>query len=115
VTVWDPRVISDPDPAMLADMADHDLVVTVEDGARHGGAGMFVADAMRRARGPSASPGVVVLGLPRSYLPHGRPDDILAGLRLDGPGLAGTLRELAAGGEEALVSHPARLVRDPAD
>ncbi len=31
-TIWDPRVISHPDPVMIDDMAGHELVVTVEDG-----------------------------------------------------------------------------------
>ncbi len=45
-TVWDARVISPPDPAMLEDAAHHRLVVTAEDGVRHGGAGAFLLDAM---------------------------------------------------------------------
>ena len=44
VTVWDVRVVSHPDPAMLADAARHRLVITVEDGVRMGGAGMYLAD-----------------------------------------------------------------------
>ena len=46
VTVWDVRVVSEPDPAMLDDAARHRLVITAEDGIRQGGAGMFVADAL---------------------------------------------------------------------
>ena len=45
-TVWDARVIAPPDVAMLADAARHRLVVTAEDGVRHGGAGAFLLDAM---------------------------------------------------------------------
>src|SRR5580693_5215045 len=45
-TVWDARVISPPDVAMLADAARHQLVVTAEDGVRFGGAGAFLIDAM---------------------------------------------------------------------
>ena len=48
-TVWDVRVVSDPDPAMLADAARHRVVITAEDGVRQGGAGMFLADALRAA------------------------------------------------------------------
>ena len=65
-TVWDVRVVSPPDAAMLADAARHRLVVTAEDGVRHGGAGAFLLDAMaaqvgvggprpRRRPGSSAS------------------------------------------------------------
>jgi len=38
-TVWDVRVVSPPDVVMLDDAMRHRLVVTAEDGVRHGGAG----------------------------------------------------------------------------
>jgi len=92
-TVWDVRVVSPPDPEMLADAAGHGLVVTAEDGLRHGGAGMFLLDAMRSLL-PDATPRTSVLGVPRSYIAQGRPDDILASLGLDGPGIARSVRQL---------------------
>jgi 1-deoxy-D-xylulose-5-phosphate synthase len=88
-TVWDVRVVSPPDPVMLADAAAHGLVVTMEDGIRVGGAGTFLADAMRAL--PEIDhplPPVCVLGVPPRYIPQGRPDGILAELGLDGPGVA---------------------------
>ncbi len=93
--VWDVRVVSPPDPAMLADALDHRLVVTAEDGIRVGGAGTFLADALRKAAAARGTtpPLVVTLGLPRAYIPQGRPDDILAGLGLDGVGVAASVRE----------------------
>ena len=110
-TVWDVRVVSPPDPAMLADAAAHRLVVTAEDGVRLGGAGMFLVDAMGQpaaaATGagpaprtapitPGRVPPVRVLGVPRSFLAQGRPDDILARLGLDGPGIARSVRDALA-------------------
>jgi 1-deoxy-D-xylulose-5-phosphate synthase len=92
-TVWDVRVVSPPDPDMLADAARHGLVVTAEDGLRHGGAGMFLLDAMR-SLAPATTARTSVLGIPRSYIAQGRPDDILASLGLDGPGIARSVREL---------------------
>jgi 1-deoxy-D-xylulose-5-phosphate synthase len=89
-TVWDVRVVSPPDPAMLADAARHALVVTAEDGVRHGGAGAFIVDAMeastewRGQRGPITR----TLGVPREYIAHGKADDILDSLGLNGPGIA---------------------------
>jgi 1-deoxy-D-xylulose-5-phosphate synthase len=93
--VWDVRVVNPPDPAMLADALDHRLVVTAEDGIRVGGAGTFLADALRKAAAARGTtpPLVVTLGLPRAYIPQGRPDDILAGLGLDGVGVAASVRE----------------------
>ena len=94
-TVWDVRVVNPPDPAMLADALDHRLVVTAEDGIRVGGAGTFLADALRKAAAARGTtpPLVLTLGLPRAYIPQGRPDDILAGLGLDGVGVAASVRD----------------------
>ncbi|MEW6153945.1 MAG: 1-deoxy-D-xylulose-5-phosphate synthase [Actinomycetota bacterium] len=110
-TVWDVRVVKPLDPAMLADAAAHPLVVTVEDGVRHGGAGTAVADSLG-GWGPPLAPGpalngrghaptngsragggppVVVLGVPDVYIPQGSPASILAKLGLDGPGIAASV------------------------
>ena len=94
VTVWDTRVVSPPDRAMLADAARHALVITAEDGVRHGGAGAFLLDAMEaqvEAAGLVA-PATRRLGVPRQYIAQGRPDDILASLGLDGAGIAESVR-----------------------
>jgi 1-deoxy-D-xylulose-5-phosphate synthase len=95
-TVWDPRVVSPADPVMLADAAGHRLVVTAEDGVRFGGAGMFLTDALASwARGEGSDvPPVTNLGVPRSYVTQGNPDDLLAQLGLDGPGIAASVRQL---------------------
>ena len=103
ITIWDPRVISQPDPAMLADAFHHALVVTVEDGIRQGGAGMFLADALRASLPYGATPPVISLGIPRAYIPQGKPDMILAELGLDGEGVARSVREAVAAGSEHLV------------
>jgi 1-deoxy-D-xylulose-5-phosphate synthase len=96
-TVWDVRAVSPPDPAMLADAAEHSLVVTVEDGIRVGGAGTFLVDAMRGLPELVHSvPPVRVLGVPRSYIAQGKPDRILEELGLDGPGIAAVVSEALA-------------------
>lgn len=95
-TVWDVRVVSPPDPQMLADAVRHDLVVTAEDGMRHGGAGMFLADAMSGASPEGRVPPVIVLGIPRTFIAQDKPDHILARFGLDGPGLAQSVREALA-------------------
>src|SRR5271155_566894 len=95
-TLWDVRVVSPPDPVMLEDAARHSLVITAEDGFRFGGAGMFVLDALSRMTDQSGSalPICKALGGPRSYLAHGNPDEILASLGLDGPGIALEVRRV---------------------
>jgi deoxyxylulose-5-phosphate synthase len=62
---------------------------------RHGGAGAFIIDAMRRPprvtrgqRGPITR----VLGVPREYIAQGKADDILDSLGLNGTGIAESVR-----------------------
>ena len=90
-TVYDPRVVTPLDPEMLDDIADHRLVVTVEDGLRIGGAGAGVRDALGDR---DAECRVRMLGIPTKYVPHGHPDDIHAGFGLDAPGVAARVRAL---------------------
>jgi 1-deoxy-D-xylulose-5-phosphate synthase len=102
VTVWDVRVVSPPDEDMLADAADHALVITAEDGVRHGGAGAFLVDALsatvdsKGARGPMTR----VLGIPRQFIAQGKADDILASLGLNGAGIAESVRKALHVGAE---------------
>ena len=95
-TVWDVRVVSPPDAVMLADAARHQLVVTAEDGVRHGGAGVFLVDALAAQVESSdvAGPRTRVLGIPREYLAQGKPDAILSSLGLDGAGIAESVRRV---------------------
>ena len=100
-TVWDVRVVSPPDVVMLADAARHQLVVTAEDGVRHGGAGAFLVDALAAQVESTqvessgvAGPRTRVLGIPREYLAQGKPDAILASLGLDGAGIAESVRRV---------------------
>jgi 1-deoxy-D-xylulose-5-phosphate synthase len=90
-TVWDVRVVSPLDPALVEDALAHELVVTVEDGVVEGGVGRLIDAALRRAAPAGAGPTVANCGVPTAYLPHGRAADILAGLGLDGPGISRTV------------------------
>ena len=95
-TVWDVRVVP-LDPEMLADAAEHPIVLTAEDGIRDGGVGSLIADAISRVDTAGPSPQVRVLGTPIAYIPHAKADAILAELGLDGAGLSGR-------GQSALVA-----------
>ncbi len=106
-TLYDVRVVAPPDEEMLASAASHSLVVTIEDGIRVGGAGTFLVDAMRSLPGLTRPiPPVRTLGLPRAYIPQGRPDAILAGFGLDGPGIAASVAEAMAVERERLGTQP---------
>jgi len=90
-TIWDVRVVKPLDPVMIADAATHRLVVTVEDGVRHGGAGTAIADALRVIAEGRQTPAVVVLGVPDRYIAQASPAAILGSLGLDGPGIAASV------------------------
>jgi len=90
-TLYDPRVVQPLDPAMIDHIATHDLVVTVEDGLRIGGAGAAVRDALGDR---DADCRVRVLGIPTEYIGHDNPDAIHARYGLDAEGIAASVHEL---------------------
>jgi 1-deoxy-D-xylulose-5-phosphate synthase len=102
VTLYDVRVLP-PDSRMIDDALTHERIVTVEDGTRHGGAGTLMVSAIR-ARAEELErpfPTTRILGVPRVYLEHHYPDELLAELGLDPQGLAGAFARLLANQPEA--------------
>ncbi|MGD0055759.1 MAG: 1-deoxy-D-xylulose-5-phosphate synthase [Acidimicrobiales bacterium] len=95
VTLYDVRVLP-PDPAMIDDALEHERVITIEDGTRHGGAGTLMVSALRnRAQELERPfPSTRILGVPRAYLEHDKPDALLAELGLDPEGLAAAFTRL---------------------
>ena len=71
-------------------------VLTAEDGIREGGVGALIADSVAALDLHVAPPRVRVLGTPIAYIPHGKPDAILAELGLDATGLEAEARALVA-------------------
>ena len=96
VTLWDARVVKPLDPAMLDDAGRHPYVVTCEDGLRQGGVGMTITDRLAELTVGRPEPRVRVLGVPSQYLPHAKPDAILADLGLDTPGIVASAVSLMA-------------------
>jgi 1-deoxy-D-xylulose-5-phosphate synthase len=89
-TVWDPRVVHPLDPALVEDAAGHPAVVCIEDGYRDGGIGMSLRDQVEELtvdRPVGERPAIRVLGVPTTYLAHGKADAILAALNLDAAGV----------------------------
>jgi 1-deoxy-D-xylulose-5-phosphate synthase len=102
VTLYDVRVLP-PDARMIDDALNHERIVTVEDGTRHGGAGTLMVSAVR-SRATELErpfPTTRILGVPRAYLEHHHPDELLAELGLDPPGLASAFTRLLADQPEA--------------
>jgi len=89
LSVWDPRVVRPLDEEMVQRLATARLVATVEDGFVAGGAGEHLARAIRAHGG---RPEIVTLGLQTAFLPHGKPDLLLAEAGLDALGIARSVR-----------------------
>jgi 1-deoxy-D-xylulose-5-phosphate synthase len=96
-TVWDVRVCKPLDPAMIADAAEHDLVVTAEDGIINGSVGSQIVEAMAALSSRRQAPPSVVLATPVDYIPHGKPDAILAALGLDAAGITAAVQQALTG------------------
>ncbi|MGA7835511.1 MAG: 1-deoxy-D-xylulose-5-phosphate synthase [Acidimicrobiales bacterium] len=101
ITLYDVRVLP-PDPNMIDDALNHERIITVEDATRHGGAGTLMVSAIRsRAQDLNRPfPLTRILGVPRAYLEHHKPDELLAELGLDPEGLAGAFARLLEGKPE---------------
>ena len=102
-TVWDVRVVTPPDEEMLEDALSHQMVVTIEDGLKDGGAGEHIARKMQdvfRSQGETspeaAFPEVKILGVPATYIPQSSADNILRSLGLDPQGIAKAVKDLQA-------------------
>jgi 1-deoxy-D-xylulose-5-phosphate synthase len=101
ITLYDVRVLP-PDAQMIDDALRHERIITIEDATRHGGAGTLMVSAVRlRAQELGRPfPTTRILGVPRVYLEHHKPDELLAELGLDPEGLAGAFRRLLDGQPE---------------
>ena len=83
-TLIDVRCCAPLDPAMISLAATHGAVLTVEDGILDGGIGVSIATAIHES-----TPTVAVksLGIPTQFIPHSKPDVILARFGLDAAGI----------------------------
>jgi 1-deoxy-D-xylulose-5-phosphate synthase len=101
VTLYDVRVLP-PDPRMIDDACSHERIITVEDATRHGGAGTLMVSAIRSRAQELGQPHPTtrILGTPRVYLEHHKPDALLSELGLDPEGLAGAFTRLLEGKPE---------------
>ncbi|NRR33670.1 1-deoxy-D-xylulose-5-phosphate synthase [Oxalobacteraceae bacterium] len=100
-TVANMRFVKPLDVGLLKQLAaEHDYLVTVEEGSIMGGAGSAVAEAL-------AAEGIVkpllMLGLPDQFIDHGDPAKLLASVGLDGAGIAASIRKRFAADEPRLV------------
>ncbi|WP_309113771.1 1-deoxy-D-xylulose-5-phosphate synthase [Saccharothrix sp.] len=90
VTVVDPRWVFPVSADLVTLAAQHKLVVTVEDGGRHGGFGWALAAALRDA---GVDTPLRDLGIPQSFHQHGERAEVLADLGLTAQDVARRITE----------------------
>ncbi len=83
--VVDMRWAKPLDAQAIAKAAEIKLVVTIENGIMAGGAGSAVLEEVNRL---GAHVPLKILGIPDSFIPHGKTDRLLADLGLDAKGIA---------------------------
>ncbi|MGH3671919.1 MAG: 1-deoxy-D-xylulose-5-phosphate synthase [Pseudonocardiaceae bacterium] len=105
VTVVDPRWVLPVPPVLAVLASEHRLVVSVEDGGRHGGFGSALAALLRDAE---VDVPFRDLCIPQRFLEHGSRDEVLADLGLTAQDVSRAVTGWAAGlikplGEPAAV------------
>ncbi|CAB4346468.1 unannotated protein [freshwater metagenome] len=99
VTVADARFAKPLDAALLAQLAaEHDLLVTVEDGVLTGGFGSGVWEHYNEAGIPT--PRMLRIGLPDRYVTHGKPALLYEEVGLTGEKIAERITALIGVGDE---------------
>jgi len=89
-TVANMRFVKPLDVELVKQLAaEHDYLVTVEEGAVMGGAGAAVAEAMAQA---GIVKPLLILGLPDKFIDQGDPAALLASVGLDAKGIAASIR-----------------------
>ncbi len=89
-TVANMRFVKPLDVELVKQLAaDHDFLVTVEEGCVMGGAGAAVAEALASA---GITKPIQMLGLPDKFIDHGDPAKLLALVGLDAAGIAASIK-----------------------
>ncbi|HWU67265.1 MAG TPA: 1-deoxy-D-xylulose-5-phosphate synthase [Stenotrophobium sp.] len=89
--VVDMRFVKPLDSAMLHDLAnENDLLVTVEDNAKLGGAGSAVNETLLAQH---LTVPVLNLGLPDQFIEHGTREELMAQIGLDAPGILRSIQK----------------------
>ena len=100
-TVANMRFVKPLDVELVKKLAqEHEMLVTVEEGAVMGGAGPAVAEALAEA---GIVKPILHLGLPDRFIDHGDPAQLLALCGLDAKGIAASIRKRFGKGEPRLV------------
>ncbi|KZY60216.1 1-deoxy-D-xylulose-5-phosphate synthase [Oleiphilus sp. HI0071] len=101
-TVIDMRFVKPLDTqAIIQACESHDLIVTLEENAIAGGAGAGVAEFMHQK---GIGPDIMILGLPDTFIDHGRPEVLLAECGLDEKGILSSIEARLSAQKGSLIS-----------
>ncbi|RKZ81239.1 MAG: 1-deoxy-D-xylulose-5-phosphate synthase [Gammaproteobacteria bacterium] len=90
-TVVNMRFVKPLDTKIIEDMAtNHDLIITIEENARLGGAGSGVAEYLLSIGNHTP---IEIMGLPDKFLDHGEHKQMLADCNLDAKGIINTVNQ----------------------
>ena len=88
-TLVDMRFIKPLDTKRILELASsHALLVTIEENVVAGGAGSGVSEYLREQH---ISTPIIHLGLPDTFIPHGKPNNLLQNCGLDASGILTTI------------------------
>jgi 1-deoxy-D-xylulose-5-phosphate synthase len=105
VTVADARFAKPIDAGLVVQLAaEHDLLVTVEEGVLAGGFGSAVWETLSDGGGPI--PRIIRVGLPDRYVTHGAPDLLHDEIGFTAERIADRVRTALGTGRPALVDGP---------
>ncbi len=115
-TLVDMRFVKPLDESLISSLAaDHELLVTLEENATMGGAGSAVSEYLNAS---GANVPLLQLGLPDSFIDHGKHGQMLANCGLDSEGIAAAierkLAQLAADKTGASPIDPAEALQSSA-
>ena len=96
---WDVRFLKPLDESMMRQVVALGCpIVTVEDGTVHGGLGSaileWISDHPEAIPGGTPIPRVIRMGVPDSFIPHGKPSELHALCGFDADGILNTLSNL---------------------
>lgn len=95
-TVANMRFIKPLDEKLILELArEHELLITIEDNARMGGAGSAVIETLARLM-PEQMPRIVTLGLPDTFLEHAAREELLSECQLTRDGIIAAARQALA-------------------
>jgi len=109
-TVANMRFVKPVDAALIQQLAEsHDILVSVEEGAKMGGAGSAVAETLSEL---GIQKPLLILGLPDEFIDHGDAGQLLALCGLDGAGIVSSVQGFIEANSKGDLVEPRLVVNN---